>query len=222
MRPEDKTRGFWDSLTPYPSSKYQGITLDRLVAVGINRLVIAGIESTFDNVVVVLHKLFPDKFSLVSFPEYPDSIRVDNTLRLDCRHSQYVTGSRPNGFDLTEVGKIAAEDTLKQIESGKRTNITAEPTGERRNRATLLIRETRNSDAFRKFKLGQPLFKYDICDVLHGSLDTEESVLKQNLHTLQTYAKMLQPIREYRDLAQSVLQFLDFIMDHWEELMHAK
>lgn len=211
---------FWDSLTPYEPSRYQGITLDRLVAVGINRLVSARIENTFDNIVVVLHRLFPDKFSLISFPQYPDFIRVDNTLRLDCRHSRYVIGSRPRGFSLTEVGRIAAEDTLKLIETGGRMGVPAEPTGERRHRATLLIKEARNSDAFRKYKSGQTLSKFDVCDFLHGSLDTEEAALKQNLDTLQTYTKMLLPIHEYRDLANTVLEFLDFLAHHWGELMH--
>ena len=211
---------FWDSLTPYKPTSYQGITLDRLAVVGMNRLISAGMETSFDNIVVVSHRLFPDKFSLMSFPEYPDSIRVDNTLRLDCRHSRYVTGSRPKGFSLTEVGKVAAEDTTKLIETGGSVDVSVQPTSERRNRATLLAKDARNSDAFRKYESRQKLSKFDICDFLHGSLDTEEDVLKGNLDALRTYAKMLLPIHEYKALAAAVLDFLDFLTSHWEELMH--
>jgi hypothetical protein len=180
-----------------------------------------GVECTFDNVVVVLYKLFPEKFSLVSFPEYPDFIRVDNTLRLDCKHSRYVMGSRTKGWALTELGKLAAEDATKTLESRSRKSPVAphlDPS--RRNRFTRLMADVRNSDAFKKYQTGQSLSRFDVCDVLHGSLDTDDKVLKGNLRTLVDYANMLKPLAEYKDLADSVLKFLSFIESHWKVVMN--
>ena len=212
---------FWNSMLPYEPSRYRNLTLDKLAVVGIQRLLLNGLECTFDNIVVALHRLFPEKFSLISFPQYPDSIRVDNTLRLDCRHSRYVTGNRVKGFALTELGKIAAENTVRLLESAVRIRSTATVplTGERRNRATRLIREVRDSEGFKKYQTGGSLSRFDVSDVLHGSLDTEDDILRRNLLTLKTYVNMLRLLDEYQELADSVLRFLDFVESHWEEIM---
>ena len=212
---------FWKLLSPYDPSRYHDTRLDKLAVVGIHKLISNGIECTFDNAVVVLHKLFPEKFSLVSFPEYPDSIRVDTTLRLDCRHSRYVTGNRVKGFALTELGKLAAEDSTKFLESRSRKSYAPPPLGpDRRNRFTRLLAEVRNSDAFKKYQAGQSLSRFDVCDVLHGSLDTNDKVLIGNLQTLVEYANKLKPLAEYKELADSVLKFLSLIESHWKVIMN--
>jgi hypothetical protein len=199
------------------------LTLDRLAVVGIYRLSSNRVECTFDNIVVVLHKLFPEKFSLISFPQYPDFIRVDNTLRLDCRKKSYVMGNRVKGYALTEPGKMAAESTAKLLESRATIKSAAVPlSGERRNRATRLIREVIDSVGFRKYQAGTPLSKFDISDLLHGSLDTADDVLRTNLLTLKTYANMLRSLDEYKELAASAQTFLEFVETHWVGIMGEK
>lgn len=212
----------WSSFVAYDPERYRQLRLDNLAAVGMHLLSNSGLECTFDNIVVALHKLFPEKFSLLSFPEYPDSIRVDNTLRLDCKHSEFTTGNRRKGFSLTELGRIAAEDALRVLETESTAQRPDKLTGERRNRATLLTTEASKSDAYRKFKSGRRLSRFDVCDALHGSLDTDDKRLKRNLQALQAYAKMLQPLKEYHDLATSVTEFLKFVETNWEMIMRGK
>jgi hypothetical protein len=223
MASHEKDERAWAQFAAYDPLHYTQVRLDKLAAVGMYRLSKSGLDCTFDNIVVALHRLFPEKFSLLSFPEYPDSIRVDNTLRLDCKHSQYLQGNRTKGFSLTELGSMAAQDTLKELE-GQSLRIHAEvpSSGERRNRATLLTREVRESDAYRKFQSGDQLTRFDVCDVLHGSLDTDDRRLKRNLQTLQAFAKLLLPLKEYNDLGASVMTFLDFVESNWEKVMHGK
>jgi hypothetical protein len=91
-----------------------------------------------------------------------------------------------------------------------------------RNSATRLTSEVEKSDAYRKFKSGEPITRFDVCDVLHGSLGTDDKLLKMNLEKLQTYANSLLPVKEYQDLAESVIKFLGFVEKNWERMMFGK
>jgi hypothetical protein len=224
MTYDRKHNDAWAAFTAHDPMRYKEVRLDKLATVGMYMLSKSGLECTFDNIVVALHKLFPEKFSLLSFPEYPDSIRVDNTLRLDCKHSRYSLGNRIKGFTLTELGTIAAQETMKELQ-GEHHEDRGElrrAHSEFRNRATRLTTEVGKSDAYRKFKSGELVTRFDVCDVLHGSLDTDDKLLRSNLEKLQSYANSLVPIREYQDLADSVLEFLGFVKTNWERIMSGK
>ncbi len=209
------TRKFFDDVKSFESNNYLDERLDRLVTVGLMKLEDAKMERTFDNVVVVLHKLFPEKFSLISFPEYPDSIRVDNTLRLDCQHSKFLTGNRVKGYTLTSLGRISAEDTIEKIKNKKSRSIKSSPRlpASRRNRATRTIDSLRTSEGYRKFSSKQynEINKFDVCEVLHGTLDTKIDMLKQNSDTLRKYAEDLNQLSQYKGQMDKVFEFLDFI-----------
>jgi hypothetical protein len=206
-------------LKPYAFERYQGVSLDKLAAAGIYKLNQAGIDCTCENVAVAIYKLFPDKFSLLSFPEYPDSSRVATTLRLGCRRSGYVTGNAASGFSLTEVGRLDAEDTLNKIESG--IAVPNRATGAySRSREVGLIKEAQSSIAFQEYQVGKMSKRFDVCDLLHGSVDTKEDILVNNLRTLNRYAEILKPHSEYRELASSVLAFLGYVEKNWRAIMH--
>jgi hypothetical protein len=206
-------------LRPYAFERYQGVSLDKLAAAGIYKLNRAGIECTCEKVVVAIYKLFPEKFSMLSFPEYPDSSRIVTTLRLGCRQSGCVTGNAVSGFSLTEVGRLDAEDTLNKIESG--TAVPDRTTAAyRRSRETRLIKETQSSIAFQEYQAGKMPKRFDVCDLLHGSDDTEENILTSNLRTLRRYAEILKLHTEYRELATSVLAFIRYIEKNWKTIMH--
>lgn len=219
MSNQTDSKTFWTMLKPYAFERYQGISLDKLAAAGIYKLNQAGIECTCENVVVAIYKLFPEKFSMLSFPEYPDSSRVARTLGLGCRQSGYVTGNPKSGFSLTEVGRLDAEDTLNKIKPG-----TAVPNRAtaiyRRSREVGLIKETQSSIAFQDYQAGKMPKRFDVCDLLHGSDDTEENILTSNLRTLRRYAEILKLHSEYRELAGSVLAFLGYIEKNWRAIMH--
>lgn len=218
---------FWNAVKSYDSDLYIDERLDRLVTVGIYKLSQASMRATFEDVSVVLHRMFPEKFALTSWPEHPDLIRIDNTLRLDCKHSNFVTGNRVTGFRLTATGKNVAEDTLttlnagKPLSKGQKKRSSMQPL--RKNMATRLMREVLLSQAYKKFydKQAKKIRRFDVADLLHGTLNTDDKILKSNLQTLTDYATDLKSIKEYRDMASSVLQLLRFIQSNWEELMNA-
>ncbi|AFS80043.1 hypothetical protein NKOR_00625 [Candidatus Nitrosopumilus koreensis AR1] len=214
---------FFDKLKPYKPEQYSSnITLDKLVTVGLLKLDEAKIEKSFDNVVVILHKLFPEKFSLITYPQYPDSIRVDNTLRLDAKkHSKYLTGNRVQGYELTSLGKITAEDTLVQLSSSN-SRIVNKISGTQRNRATRAIGGVSNSDAFKKYSTKQfkEINRFDVCSFLHGTLETDNEKLLANLKVLKRFAKDIGTLKEFEDISKQTLEFFDYIEKNWEEYSH--
>jgi len=211
-----------EKLKPYKPEQYSsGITIAKLAAVAIFHMEKEGIPTNFENVVMSLQKLFPGKFSLLRYPEIPDTMRIDNTLRLDAQnHAQYIKGNRRKGYRLTGLGKSAAEETVDQLKSGTKSS-GKNRVGKSRKQETQLVSEITNSSAFEKFSTKQfsSINKFEVCDVLHGTLETNSKDLQRNLETLIGHAEYMKPIKEYEKLATSVLEFLKYLEENWEELV---
>lgn len=209
-------------LKTYKSEQYSsGVPIAKLVAVAMWHMDEKKIPTNFENVVVSIQKLFPGKFSLLNYPQIPDTMRIDNTLRLDAQnHAHYIKGNRKKGYMLTGLGKMTAEETVEQLLTG--TNSSRRVTiGKNRKQETRIISEVENSIAFEKFSTKQysSINKFEICDVLHGTLETNSDDLERNLETIIGYAQLIKPIKEYEKLATNVLEFLKYIEDNWEKLV---
>ncbi len=210
-------------LKAYEPEQYSfSITNAKLIAVALLKLEEEKIEKTFENVVVTVSKLFPEKFSLIHYPHIPDTTRIDNTLRLDAgkNHAEFVVGNRLKGYRLTGLGKIAAEETIEQLEaesnpSGKKR------IGKYRKKETRLVSDITDSIAYDKFSKKQfsSINKFDVCDVLHGTLETDSEKLASNLTMLKYHTDALEPIKEYEELANDVSEFLNYLKENWELLI---
>ena len=219
------TDKFFDNLKPFkPEQYFSGFTNAKLAAVALLKLEENKVEKTFENVVVALQKLFPGKFSLITYPDIPDTIRVDNTLRLDAgKHSKYLTGNRPKGYKLTANGRLAAEETIQQLESsstskGKKQTLG----GTQRNRYTKLVSAVTQSECFEKYSTKQfsEINKFDVRRVLQCTLETPSEKALANLKALKTMAIALSNIKEYEKLSSDVLEFFKYIEDNWEILQN--
>lgn len=208
---------FWERLRQFKFEQYHKASLATLASVALLILQEAGIEGSFDNAAVAMFRLFPEKFKLVSFPEHPDFIRIDNTLRLDCKHAHLVIGNRVKGFALTSHGKAMAEEALNQLKSREGVLVTQDEksplSNMRRNRETRMISEVRKSTAFQKYASGKKdeISRYEICDVLHVTLDTDISILRENLGLLKQYSRDLVRLKEFHETASRVVEFLNFL-----------
>ena len=113
---------FWKSLKPYNLELYQGEALSKLTTAGILKLSEVEMDTSYDNITVILYKLFPEKFSLINFPEYPDTLRVNRALTSHCITAGYVKGNlKTNFYTLTISGRKIAEDLLEKIEAGTKS-----------------------------------------------------------------------------------------------------
>jgi hypothetical protein len=89
--------------TPIPSFSteiYRRIALNELVTFSVYFLKQQGGEINAEDIVAACFKLFPERFQLRGYPEWPDSTVV-NKRWLDCRDRGYLIGSTAGGFNLS-------------------------------------------------------------------------------------------------------------------------
>lgn len=194
MAPDPKESSALQSLETFRPERYEGLDLDRLAAFAVWELGRRGVRSTFENTVVALHKLFPLKFSLVGFVQYPDSARVNRAL-LHCqpKYKNYLVGNGSSGYQLTNGGLGAAGDAGRLLQEG--------PPPEKKNRqrsvqprsiADKFMREVRASRAFGMFSTGGrgEVGFDDVLPILHSGSGTRRVVLRQRMDDLVEYAKL--------------------------------
>ena len=211
---------FWKDLKPYKLELYQGEALAKLTTVGILKLHNAEIDANFENITVILYKLFPEKYSLVGFPEFPDTLRVNRAMTSHCITAGYIDGTlKRNSYFLTPKGRIVAEDLLDQIESG--TTSQRKRSDLKQSKYIRLVKGVSDTTGFEKFsaKHLKEIKKFDVCESLHCTIDADEEHLKRNLETLTQHANNTKKISNFAVISESVLEYLQYIESNWEELM---
>ena len=214
-----KKNKFWDNLKPYKAEQYVGESLDPLVIVALFKLYDSQESTSMESIAVTAFKLFPDKFSMTQFPEYPDYMRVFTAVRMHLK--KYVEGNMTkNSFILNGKGRIFAEEILERIESG--TGSSKKPKLEfKRKKNTKLVLAVTKTTGFRKFE-GKNLDKinrFDICETLHCTTEASDEHLRSNLATLQQMANQIAPNLSYKKEAEQVLQYLTYADENWTRLM---
>src|SRR3990172_3244118 len=90
-------------------SKYQSIDLDKLVMYAISKLDEIDAELSVENIIVATYKIFPKKFSLIGYPEFPDNSRIEKALwRSKGKRRGWLEGKTSHAFALTEKGRLIA------------------------------------------------------------------------------------------------------------------
>ena len=111
------------ALEEIDSSKYESVDLDRLVMYAVAKLVQMNIDLSLENIIVATFKLFPSKFSILGYPEYPDATRVEKCLwRCKGKRRDWLGGKTPHGYAVTERGwRIVDQAASLLSTSGGRT-----------------------------------------------------------------------------------------------------
>ncbi|MBT4326001.1 MAG: hypothetical protein HOD60_03710 [Candidatus Nitrosopelagicus sp.] len=208
---------FWEKLQPYKAESYLGDSLAPLVAVTILKLLDAKESTSMESIAVTAFKLFPDKFSMPQFSQYPDYMRTFTSVRMHLK--EYVEGNmKKNSFILNGKGKIFAEKALEKIESGKSSSPKKDS---KRKKNTRLIFAVPQTDGYKKFKESNfdEIKKFDICETLHCTTEASDEHLRSNLATLQHMATEIESNLSYKETAEQVLKYLTYIDDNWEMLI---
>jgi len=183
---------------------YLPIDKDRLILFSLDCLNSKGIETTFDKLTVAAFKLFPQKFSLIGFPEYPDAKTVNDCIYLHCVKTKgWVSGNAQTGYKITEKGTYYLDQAKKMLE-GKIKVARQYGTVPRRKEFTF-INLLKKTEAYKKYSKGEKE-KITISEILEslkvptsGSKETIEKHLKKYLE----YAKRIND--------SSAVGFLEFI-----------
>ena len=138
----------------FPEEKYRHIDLNSLITYTIDYLEKADIQTSFENICVAGFKLFPKKFSLVCFSQFPDAARVGRAL-LQCRpkYQNLALGNVKKGFILTKMGEFRAKITEKQLTSVSLVKVKIKQSDESRRTIDNYkhTEEIFNSNIYKKF-----------------------------------------------------------------------
>lgn len=199
------------TLSPFPTDAYAGTDLNRLTAYTIHRLRALDVPTSIENIAVANHRMFPRRFAMVGFPEFPDVSRVNRALlQLRPKYRNWATGNASLGWALTRGGVAEAEAVAGQLENKNGSapvspgDLRAEPSGvlARTLHGESSIARLRATSLFEKFKDGwRDVNALELFDVLEAYTHTPPDVLRSKVRQLKTIAA------DMKDL--DVQQFLD-------------
>ena len=182
---------------PFQPDLYERIPLSDLVLYSIFSLQNQQIETNFENIVVECFELFPKKFSMQCYSEYPDPNRVRRELqRMDGRgfqvgEDQYVDGNLKTSYKFTDkgLGKLKPIQTL--LKSGKIERAKIErKIKDSRGKIGRVLNEVEKNPIYKKFlldgeniEISEPLLR----DLLFATMETSNEKLQNNMKTLIEY-----------------------------------
>lgn len=205
-------------MTPLSSVAYSDISLDELITYSIHVLIEEHEEATFENIVAKSFELFPEKFSLIGYPQWPDSARV-NKAWLRCRTDfKYIKGTVKSGFALTPAGLAIVERVQKKLKRPVSEKIiVSQKKAKERSKEEQFMNELEQSDVFKRYlstggKTG--ISHFEFCDMLYCTLESSARVLNENLEKLKGYAQKLSKT--------DALNFLLFVEEKFYHLLKGK
>ena len=179
------------------------VSNDRLILFCVNLLECNKIEATFDKVVVASFKLFPKKFSLIGFSEYPDGKKIHDCL-FHCTYKpkNWLIGNAQSGYRVTDRGKYFLDET-KKIMNGE-ISLNRKYSGVAKRKEVTFISILKKTTAYKKYqeKKGESLNEAEILEALRVNEDSK-NLLKKHYDKYMDYANRIED--------KEVLSFLKFI-----------
>jgi hypothetical protein len=202
-RDEDVIRRFVEF-----NGEYMPLDKDRLVLFATNYLESKQIEPTFDKIVVTAFKLFPKKFSLIGFQEYPDGRTIYYCVYNHCTLTKkWLFGNVQSAFRLTERGGYFLDETRKMLE-GKIVQTRTYKTSPRRKETTF-ISILKKTKAYEKYlqKEKEQISKSEFLEALRVSPDSK-ALIQANLTKYLEYAHRINEpsVVKFLELAKSRLE----------------
>ena len=183
-----------NSLEEIKKESYENLDLDRLLIYAMATLEKNGTPLYFDYISVSAFRLFPYKFSMANFKEYPDTNRISKSLRrlTDSQRKNWATGTIEYGFNLSEVGREVYSQVYVLLVSPE--NPPVKPVGRRtRGRSTRDdANEILTSDLYKKWMKKEEISEFQVINFLGASPYTPKSLLKNHLNNLRIAAENTQ------------------------------
>lgn len=198
-------------IKPLRANRYNNLDIDRLVVFGMSYLEENDIPLYFEYIVVALFRLFPEKFSLENFTEYPDTYRINNSVRrlagsIKSRGVTWASGSIENGFNLTDTGREIANQVNETLRNPiKQNNKELKKRSRGRLPANDLL-EIKNSEIFKKWQEDkEAISSFEVFSLLGAMPYAPKELLKKHLDYLKNTALTLNEKK-----VQSFLKWVEF------------
>ena len=190
----NRTKSIVEDFDPFPEASYREIDLTGLAAFCILRLQDLHVPITFENLVVALFQLFPNKFSLVGFEKFPDAARVGRTLlQLGPKYRNWARGSVQKGFVLTDAGRSKAKIVANALAgaSSSTPQRIRQPALPRTMDLSKDIKTIEDSTLYRKWQTTGAIHQansIELYDLLGAYAYTPARVLRERMKLLETTA----------------------------------
>ena len=213
----------------FDPTNYTKVVLNDLVVYSVYYLHKQGHETMSEDIVSACFVLFPRRFSLRKYPQYPDSGIVSRRWG-DCKRKGYLRGNAVKGFQITARGIKRAEKVEKLLGKPLKPVRVAKPTSspkgkveelavpereavhpELKRHARKYVRSIETSDAYKHFKKGAPLNEFDFRSMLLCTMESPPATLARNLNQFKEYVS----IHDRKDLSS----FLEFCESKFSSLL---
>lgn len=99
-----------------PASRYENEQLAALTVYSVHWLRQWGLRPGVEAITVLNHRLFPTRFGMHLFPEFPDANRTMRSL-LQCgpKYRGWLSGSNRRGYAITPTGQVLMEKLLRRV-----------------------------------------------------------------------------------------------------------
>ena len=216
----------------FDPENYSKITLNDLVVYAVHYLHKQGSEITSEDIISACFVLFPKRFSMKKYPQYPDSGIVSRRWS-DCKSKGYLKGSANKGFGITARGTKRASKVEKML--GKPLKpvrvkaVALSPKGkvekpvvpkkeavhpELKAHARKYIRSIQASDAYKYFKKQMAPNEFDFRSLLLCTMESPPETLTRNLEQFKDYTKLLG--------RKDLLNFLEYCEEKFAHLLVKK
>lgn len=104
------------TVQPIPAARYENEQLAALAVYSIHWLRQWGLRPTVESITVLNHRLFPGRFGMHLFPEFPDANRTLRSL-LQCgpKYRGWLSGSNKRGYAITPSGQMLMGELLQRV-----------------------------------------------------------------------------------------------------------
>ncbi len=197
----------------FDPDSYSKITLNDLVIYSTYYLHRQGKEITSEDIVSACFMLFPRRFSLKRYPQWPDSAVVSRRWS-DCKSKGYLLGSAARGFKITARGIKYAEKIEKSL--GKRQPAPAARRAiysELKTRPGKFVRLIERSEAYGRYKKRLDMNEFDFRSLLLCTMESSPATLSRNLEQFKEYVTIFK--------RKDLLTFLEFSEVKFSYLLNA-
>jgi hypothetical protein len=99
-----------------PFDQYKDVALTSLTAYSLFWLHAWQLPRTIEAIAILNWRLFPQKFAMVGFAEYPDAFRTNRSLlQMQPKYRNLLTGAAAKGFSLNARGMEIAQELTTQL-----------------------------------------------------------------------------------------------------------
>lgn len=197
--------------------QYINLSYDDLLTYALYDLIKQGQVPTFENLVASVFSLFPKRFQLPGYPDWPDSSLVEKAW-LRCRTDKsLMTGSKSRGFKLTDKGEALSIKVGQRIklDPGKKTPVL-KIKGDRKTQSGRVVKHVEESNAYKKYFPKEDIkdvSDFEFCDLLYTTLDTKPSLRRQSLAELKYHLNVYERIDLIKFLLICEEKFIHLLKD---------